>query len=163
MSCWWVWFFRLMYWMYSVALSRICAREACLTEFCQQKFQRAMEQCCSVYLFRLNISHTKTLIQRPQCYICRNYSREKKQISSMLLHHYTCRLNYATACCISVFNLNDLSITSTIDTFISLSVQLLGDYTAKRLWKWFSKTMSHSPTSNCNIKLTLYWTFVTHG
>lgn len=28
MSCWWVWFFRLMNWMYSVALSRICAREA---------------------------------------------------------------------------------------------------------------------------------------
>lgn len=27
-SCWWVWFFRLMNWMYSVALSRICAREA---------------------------------------------------------------------------------------------------------------------------------------
>lgn len=28
MSCWWVWFFRLMNWMYSVALSRIWAREA---------------------------------------------------------------------------------------------------------------------------------------
>lgn len=37
MSCWWVWFFRLMYWMYSVALSRICAREACFTECCQQQ------------------------------------------------------------------------------------------------------------------------------
>lgn len=52
MSCWWVWFFRLMYWMYSVALSRICAREACLTEFCQQKFQRAMGQC-GVYFIRV--------------------------------------------------------------------------------------------------------------
>lgn len=48
MSCWWVWFFRLMYWMYSVALSRICALEACLTEFCQQKFQRAMGQCSRI-------------------------------------------------------------------------------------------------------------------
>lgn len=28
MSCWWVWFFLLMNWIYSVALSRICAREA---------------------------------------------------------------------------------------------------------------------------------------
>lgn len=29
MSCWCVWFFRRMYWMYSVALSRIWARDAC--------------------------------------------------------------------------------------------------------------------------------------
>lgn len=28
-SCWCVWFFRLIYWMYSVALSKIWARDAC--------------------------------------------------------------------------------------------------------------------------------------
>lgn len=55
----------------------------------------------------------------------------KKQISS-------------TACCTLVFNLSDLLVTLTIDTFTYLSVQLLGDYTAKRLWKLFSKT-SHLP------------------
>lgn len=33
-SCWCVWFFRLMYWMYSVALSRIWARDACLVDCC---------------------------------------------------------------------------------------------------------------------------------
>ncbi len=63
MSCWWVWFFRLMYWMYSVALSRICAREACLTEFCQQKFQRAMGQCCSLIC-------SGTTCHSSQCYTC---------------------------------------------------------------------------------------------
>lgn len=63
-SCWWVWFFRLMYWMYSVALSRICAREACLTfEFCQQTKTRtktAMLICSEETWGSL-----KTIIQRP--------------------------------------------------------------------------------------------------
>lgn len=42
MSCWWVWFFRLINWMYSVALSRICAREA-------WRFKQANYEFCFVF------------------------------------------------------------------------------------------------------------------
>lgn len=114
MSCWWVWFFRLMYWMYSVALSSICAREACLTEFCQQKFQKTMGQSCSVYLCRwytfiqipvlhascmLGLAAFSTHIHHDFHTVDSRTKEGEKLVSPMLRNYHTLLFNYATACC----------------------------------------------------------------
>lgn len=44
MSCWCVWFFRRMYWMYSVALSRIWARDACCNSGKSQRQDKDLVQ-----------------------------------------------------------------------------------------------------------------------
>lgn len=46
MSCWCVWFFRRMYWMYSVALSRIWARDACCNSEKRQRQDKDLARVC---------------------------------------------------------------------------------------------------------------------